>query len=76
MICKMAQDAPMWSEEHIANELLVKLNIRVSPRSARKYMPKRPAGQPRGDQRWATFLKSHARAILASDFFITVAETF
>ena len=55
----------MWGEEQIASELLVKLGIQVSPRTVRKYMPKRVNGQPRGDQRWSTFLKNHARAILA-----------
>ena len=54
----------------------MKLNIRVSPRTVRKYMPKRPTGQPRGDQRWATFLKNLAAAILACDFFIAVTATF
>ncbi len=39
-------------------------------------MPKRPPGQPRGDQRWSTFLKNHARAILACDFFVAVTATF
>jgi hypothetical protein len=39
-------------------------------------MPKPPAGQPRGDQRWSTFLKNHAAAILACDFFIAVTATF
>jgi putative transposase len=39
-------------------------------------MPKRPPGQPRGDQRWSTFLKNHAKAILACDFFVTVTATF
>ena len=39
-------------------------------------MPKRPPGQPRGDQRWATFLKNHARAILGCDFFVAVTATF
>ena len=39
-------------------------------------MPKRPDGQPRGDQRWATFLKNHAKAILACDFFVAVTATF
>ena len=42
----------------------------------RKYMPKRPRGQPRGDQRWSTFLKNHATAILACDFFVVVTATF
>jgi putative transposase len=39
-------------------------------------MPMRPPGQPRGDQRWSAFLKNHAKAILACDFFIAVTATF
>ena len=39
-------------------------------------MPARPPGQPRGDQCWATFLKNHATAILACDFFLAVTATF
>ena len=72
----MANENRLWGEERIANELLLKLGIRVSPRTVRKYMPKRPPGQPRGDQRWSTFLKNHARAILACDFFVAVTATF
>jgi len=45
----MARENPVWGEERIANELLVKLGIQVSPRTVRKYMPKRVNGQPRGD---------------------------
>ena len=29
-----------------------------------------------GDQRWSTFLKNHARAVVACDFFVTVTSTF
>jgi putative transposase len=72
----MAQENPLWGEERIASELLVKLGIRVSPRTVRKYMPRRPDGQPRSDQRWSTFLKNHAKAILACDFFVAVTATF
>jgi hypothetical protein len=61
----MARENASWGEERIANELLLlKLGLRVSPRTIRKYMPALPAGPasgPRGDQRWATFLKNHAR---------------
>src|SRR5580765_5728099 len=39
-------------------------------------MPERPPGQPRGDQHWSTFLKNHAKAILACDFFVAVTATF
>src|SRR6266550_1692952 len=76
LIRRIAAENPLWGEERIANELLVKLGIRVSPRTVGKYMPKRPPGQPRGDQRWSTFLKNHAKAILACDFFVVVTATF
>ena len=54
LICRMARENPVWGEERIASELQVKLGIQVSPRTVRKYMPKRPAGQPRGDQHCPT----------------------
>jgi transposase InsO family protein len=76
LIRRMAVENPLWGEERIANELLVKLGIRVSPRTVGKYIPKRPQGQPRGDQRWSTFLNNHAKAILACDFFVAVTATF
>jgi putative transposase len=76
LIRRLAAESPLWGEERIANELLVKLGIRLSPRTVGKYMPKRPPGQPRGDQRWSTFLKNHAKAILACDFFVAVTATF
>jgi putative transposase len=50
--------------------------VRVSPRTVRKYMPKRPPGCPRGDQRWSTFLRNHAKAVIACDFFVAVTATF
>jgi putative transposase len=56
--------------------LLVKLGIRVSPRTVRKYLPKRPPGKPRGHQRWSTFLRNQAKAIIACDFFVVVTATF
>jgi hypothetical protein len=46
LIRRMANENFLWGEERIANELLLKLGIRVSPRTVRKYMPKRPPGQP------------------------------
>jgi putative transposase len=76
LIRRMATENPLWGEERIANVLLLKLGVRVSPRTVRKYMPKRPAGCPRGDQRWSTFLRNHAKAIIACDFFVAVTATF
>jgi hypothetical protein len=76
LIRRMARDNPIWGEERIANELLLKLGIQISPRTVRKYMPKQPPGQPCGDQRWSTFLRNHAKAIVACDFFVAVTATF
>ena len=39
-------------------------------------MPKCPRGRPRGDLRWSTFLRNHAKAIVACDFFVAVTATF
>ena len=76
LIRQMARENPLWGEERIANELLLKLGLRVSPRTVRKHMAKRPSGGPRGDQRWSTFLRNHAEAVLACDFFVAVTVTF
>jgi len=76
LIREMALSNISWGEERIANELLLKLGIRTSPRTVRKYMPKRPRGQTRGDQRWSTFVHNHAAAILACDFCVVVTATF
>src|SRR5262245_50519439 len=43
LIRRMARENPTWGQERIANELLLKLGLRVSPRTVRKYLPK-----PRG----------------------------
>ena len=79
LVRTMARENPSWGQERIANELLVKLGLRVSPRTIRKYLPKfpiAPAGNPRRDQRWATFLKNHAAAIIACDFFVVASASF
>ena len=39
-------------------------------------MPERSPGRPRDDQRWSTFLRNHARAIVACDFFVAVTASF
>src|SRR5580765_1816720 len=48
LIRRMARENVLWGEERIANELLLKLGIRISPRTVGKYLPKRPPwGTPR-----------------------------
>jgi putative transposase len=76
LIRRIANENPSWGEERIANELLLKIGIRVSPRTVSKYLPRRPRGRPRGDLRWSTFLRLHAQGIIACDFFVAVTATF
>src|SRR6516165_8827063 len=74
---EMGNDNPAWDEERIAAELLLKVGIRISPRTVRRYMPK-DRGPRRGpsSQRWMTFVRNHAEGILACDFFVTVTASF
>ena len=65
LIRRMSNENPSWGEERIANELLLKLGIQVSPRTVNKYLPPRPTRRPRGDMRWSTFLRLHAQGIIA-----------
>jgi putative transposase len=76
LIRRMANENPSWGEERIANELLLKLDVRVSPRTVNKYLPKRPTGRSRGDMRWSSFLRLHAQGIIGCDFLLAVTATF
>ena len=71
----MASENPILGEEQIANELFLKLGTRVSPRTVNKYLR---LGRPRGTSgyRWSTFVRNHAQAIVAYDFFVSVTATF
>src|SRR6266436_2052182 len=65
LIGRMARENPSWGEERIANELLLKLGLRVSPRTIRKYLPKRlhpERGQRATTQRSQTVVRNHAQA--------------
>jgi hypothetical protein len=45
LIGEMTRENPTWGEERIADELLLKLDVRVSPRTIRKYLDSfRPRG--------------------------------
>jgi putative transposase len=77
LIFKMAQENSTWGEERIAAELLLKLGIRVSPRTVRRYMPLDTGpGKRVPSQRWMTFVRNHAQAILACDFLVAVTTSF
>jgi hypothetical protein len=75
LIREMDRENPTWGEERIADELKLKLGIKISPRTVGKCLdldrPHRGSGQ-----KWATFVRSHAKAIVACDFLISATATF
>jgi putative transposase len=76
LIREMATENPSWGEERISNELSLKLGIRVSPRTVARYRQTGPVRQPDPKQRWLTFVRNHAKAIVACDFFVVVTASF
>ena len=77
LIAAMARANATWGEERIAAELRLKLGLSVSPRTVRRYMPQ--GGRPRdrvSSHEWSTFVRHHAGAVLACDFFVTITATF
>ena len=75
----MVRENPTWGEERIAAELSVKLGILVSPRTVRAYWPQ--DSDPRGcgrtfSQHWRTFVRNHAKVIVASDFLVAITAGF
>ena len=71
----MALNNPTWGEERIADELLLKIGIRIFPRTVRA-LHARSTQTADPKQRWMTSVHSHAKATIASDFFVVVTATF
>ena len=76
LIVQMVRENSTWGEERIAHELWLKLGIRVSPRTVRAYWPTGEPRSGRNSQTWSTFVRNHARALLACDFMIAVTVRF
>jgi putative transposase len=79
LIVRIVQENPTWGEERIAAELSVKFGILVSPRTVRAYWPQ--DSDPRGcrrisSQHWRTFVRNHAKVIVASDFLVAITAGF
>jgi putative transposase len=77
LIAEMVQANPTWGQARIANELSLKLGIQVSPRTVRAYWPDDlTPSQRRISQTWSSFIRNHARAIVACDFMVAVTARF
>ena len=67
-IRKLQKDNPTWSAQRIQGEL-AKLGYSVCDNTVAKYMQK-PKPDPEKRQRWQTFLRNHAKHIVAIDFLV------
>jgi putative transposase len=79
LIARMVRENIIWGEERVADELSLKLGILVSPRTVRKYWPLQPDGtrhRRASSHHWRTFVKNHARGIVACDFLVAVTVRF
>ncbi len=77
LIRRMARENLTWGQQRIANELLLKLGLRVSPRTVRKYMPRDCVGSPGRrcpSQRWSTFIRNHAKGLIVTGVTAEVAQ--
>jgi hypothetical protein len=66
LIRRISADQPGWGEDRIAQELAIKLGIRHSASTIRRYMVRRR--ERRGGQTWRTFIRNHASQVFACDF--------
>jgi putative transposase len=76
LMARMVEKNPTWGQGRIADELALKLGIRVSPRTIGAYWPDQPSRRGPSSQRWKTFVRNHARSMLACDFLVVVTAGF
>jgi putative transposase len=74
LIVRMVRENPTWGEERVAGELSVKLGILVSPRTVRDAGPK--GSRSTSSQQWRSFVRNHAKAIVAADFLVAITAGF
>jgi hypothetical protein len=75
LISEMVRENPTWGQSRVAAELSLKLGISVSPRTVRAHWPEELEPNRSTSQRWTTFIRSHARVIIACDFVVTSHST-
>ena len=76
IIRQMYRENPTWGEERIADALSLKLGIHVSSRTVHRYLGVGPRRGGATNLRWSTFVRTHVRAIVACDFFVSVTAGF
>ncbi len=76
LIRRLAMENPLWSARRIRDELLTKFGLAVARNTVQRYMPRRPPRtRPDGSPTWRTFIRNHARKIVAIDFAVAIAPS-
>jgi len=73
-IRRISSEQPGWGEDRIAEELAIKLGVKHSTSTIRRYMMRQR--KPRGGQTWKTFVKNHGSQIFAVDFLTQPTALF
>lgn len=79
LIARMVEENPTWGQARVADEMALKLGILVSPRTVRAYWPKQPDNRdprPASSHCWKSFVRNHAKSLLACDFLVVVTASF
>lgn len=76
LIARMVEENPTWGQGRVADELALKLGIRVSPRTVGAYWPNQPNRRGPSSQRWNSFVRNHTRSLLACDFLVVATAGF
>ncbi len=76
LIVQLARENPRWGDRRVKGELL-KLGIKVSATAIRMLLRKHrvPPAPRRIGPTWREFIRAHAAAIIATDFF-TIESVF
>jgi putative transposase len=75
LVRQFGRENPSWGARRISIELRLKLGLRISPRTVRRILGLPPNRRGRNDQRWSTFVRNHAKAIVACDFVVSKTVT-
>jgi putative transposase len=69
-------ECPGWSARRIRDEARLKLGVRVSEATVRKYLGVDGGKPGHSGQRWATFIRNHADQVVACDLFTVWTASF
>jgi transposase InsO family protein len=76
LIAEMVRENRTWGEARIAAGLALKLGIRISAHGAGLLAERELRPHGARSQRWMTFVRNHAKAMVACDFAVAVTLHF